>query len=942
MLVFPPFELDVADERLWKAGEELPLRRKPFAILRYLAEHPMRLVTQQELVDAVWGEVAMSDSVLRTHIRDLRRVLGEDLIETVVGRGYRFLVEVTGAAPAPVRDAGIPAPAIAGREDKLEILAAALREALAHRRQMVFLVGDAGIGKTTVVDALLEHAAPSATIARGACVEQYGAGEAYLPVLDALGRACRGAEGERIVAVLARHAPSWLTQLPGTVSDDQLAELQKKLQGVTQARMLRELADALEVLGTERPFVLALEDLHWSDTSTVELLAMLGRRREPARLLVIGTLRRTELPKAHPLARVIGELVSHRQAMQLALEPLPVAAVDRYLAQRFRGHAFPDGFAAALHTTTAGHPLFLVAMLDDLERRDLVRPIDGRWALAVPLAEVAARRPESVMQLIDIQVDRLGAAEQRVLEAASIAGATFASAAVAAALEVPLADVDAACELLADEHPYLRRLEAEAWPDGSLPSRYGFTHAIYQHAAAARVSPGAERQWRRRVAECLEAGHRAAPASIAAELAMHFDRAQLPAKALAYYVMAGERSIRRSGAADALRNLQRAQELVERLPEGIERDAAELGLLQHLGPTLMLTKASPTLATYQRASELASRLGAGPDLARALVGMLYSRTAHGDLREVGASAAPVLDVVQRTGDPALTGHVELTLATAASLRGRLDEAKNWADAIRSSFDAQSRRPVAWSDYLPDPCLVAYGVSSIVVWLLGFPDAALVHARAGLVAAESIQDPVSIVLLLWNMTMVHMWRGEAALVREIAERGLAIARRFDFELVRCRAEIVIPWASARLGDLPESPDALAISLSELRTFSVVEGVIVALPCIEIFVQAGLRAQALDEIERSLAIVREIDARALEPELLRLRGEIVKADDPGEARRCFTAALELAESQRSRSFALRAATSLARLGESRAELRRIYDTFTEGFDTGDLVEARALLA
>jgi len=949
-LVFPPFELDVTDERLWKAGAELSLRHKPFAILRYLAEHPRRLVTQQELVDAVWGQVAMSDSVLRTHIRDLRRVLGEDLIETVVGRGYRFLVEVTGGTPPPVRDAAIPAAisafAIAGREDQLQILAAVLRDALAHKRQTVFLAGDAGIGKTTVVDALLEHAAPQVTIARGACVEQYGAGEAYLPVLDALGRLCKGPESDRVVPVLARHAPTWLTQLPGVVSDERLAELQRKLQGVTQTRMLRELAGALEVLSAERPFVLVLEDLHWSDTSTVELIAMLGRQREPARLVVLGTLRRSDLPKTHPLARVMGELVSHRQAAQIALEALPIAAVEQYLAQRYRGHAFPVGFAATLHATTAGHPLFMVAMLDDLERRAVVQPIDERWALAMPLAEVAARRPESVTQLIDIQIDRLGAAEQRVLEAASIAGAVFAPVVVAAALEAPLAGVDEACELLADEHPYLRRLETEAWPDGSLQARYGFTHAIYQHAAAVRVSSTVERQWQRRIGECLEAGHRTAPAVIAAELAMHFDRAQLPAKASAYYVMAGERSMQRSGSEAALRNFERGRELALHAPEGAEREGAELRVLQHLAPVLYMAKALTTpelLATFQRTIELASRLGAESDLARALIVSLYARLTHGDLREIDASSAPVLDAVQRAGDPVLIETVDNALVSVAMIRGRLDEANHRLDAVYASLAARSYRPaLGKGGYLPDPYASACISSALITWLRGCPDAAMAHARAALAVGESIQDSYLMAPSLSAVSIVHMWRGETAAALDSAKRGLAIARRLEFKVLEYRAEIIVLWAAARSGDLPASSDQRWSLLSDLREFVRIGSTTFALPYIEACTCAGQRAKALEEIERSLAIADEIDERLSEPELLRLRGEIVKSDDPAEARRCFTAALELARSQHSRSFELRAAMSLARLGDARAELRRVYDTFTEGFDTSDLVEARALLA
>ena len=213
---------------------------------------------------------------------------------------------------------------------------------------------------------------------------------------------------------------------------------------------------------------------------------MLGRRREPGRVLVIGTLRRSEVAKTHPLGRVIGELVSHRQASTVALDALPVAAVAEYLAQRYRGHGFPPELAAALHATTAGLPLFVVAMLDDLERREALRPVDGRWTLAEALADVSARQPESVTQLIDIQIDRLGIADQRVLEAASVAGAVFATPAVARALDVPVPDVDAACELLANELPYLRHVDTETWRDGTLAPRFGFSHALYQQAALAR------------------------------------------------------------------------------------------------------------------------------------------------------------------------------------------------------------------------------------------------------------------------------------------------------------------------------------------------------------------------------------------------------------------------------------------------------------------------
>src|SRR5882724_6651953 len=199
VLSFSPFQLDVVDERLSKDGVELKLRRKPFAILKFLALNPKRLVTQDELIEAVWGKVVMSESLLRTHVRDLRSVVGDSIIETVIGRGYRFVADVHEIASHPGPDVAA-APSLVGRNDELAALRAHLDAALDRKRQLVFVTGRTGIGKTALVDALLEHAiAASALVARGVCVEQYGTGEAFLPVLSALGALCRGKHGDHVV-----------------------------------------------------------------------------------------------------------------------------------------------------------------------------------------------------------------------------------------------------------------------------------------------------------------------------------------------------------------------------------------------------------------------------------------------------------------------------------------------------------------------------------------------------------------------------------------------------------------------------------------------------------------------------------------------------------------------------------------------------------------------
>src|SRR5258707_1782423 len=241
MLSFPPFRLDLESERLWKDDDELRLRRKPFAILRHLVQNPQRLATHAEIVEAVWGKIAMSESLLRTHVRDLRRVLGEGIIETVVGRGYRFVAELKHvyvgdpglrASRAGTADAAKP---VVGRDQELESLRDALGSASDQRRTTVFLTGEAGIGKTTLVDHFLEEASVRTTllVGRGACVEQYGSGQAYLPVLDAIAGLCR--KGDRVIEIFSRHAPTWLVQMPALVRSEQLEALPPPPAGTTPA-----------------------------------------------------------------------------------------------------------------------------------------------------------------------------------------------------------------------------------------------------------------------------------------------------------------------------------------------------------------------------------------------------------------------------------------------------------------------------------------------------------------------------------------------------------------------------------------------------------------------------------------------------------------------------------------------------------------------------------
>jgi predicted ATPase len=330
---------------------------------------------------------------------------------------------------------------LVGREAELAQLHTWLDTALNGERQIVFVTGEPGIGKTTLIEAFLQRLESRVQrresegqkhpevrtldprsqtldtllwLGRGQCIEHYGAGEAYMPVLEALGRLCRDPEGKQLLDVLSRYAPTWLVQLPALLCAEDFERLQRKVQGATHERMLREMAEAVEVLTAERPLILCLEDLHWSDVSTLELLSVLARRQETVRLLVLGTYRPVEmLGNGHPLRAVKQELQLHQQCKELRLGFLTEADVVKYLRGRFPTKALgPSSFSAlarTIHQRTEGNPLFMINVVDYLSAQGVL----GESGETRPAVQIEV--PERIQQVIEKQLDRLTPEEQRVL-----------------------------------------------------------------------------------------------------------------------------------------------------------------------------------------------------------------------------------------------------------------------------------------------------------------------------------------------------------------------------------------------------------------------------------------------------------------------------------------------------------------------------------------------
>jgi DNA-binding winged helix-turn-helix (wHTH) protein len=383
---FGPFHLDLLQNRLWQEAQPIAIRPQALTVLRYLLLHADRLVTKAELFQHVWEGRHVTDTVLRGCIHAIRVALADtaatpQYLETMGRQGYRFRL---GWATPHLRAADTRP--VVGRQEEVEWLQACWVWARAGQRQFGVLSGEAGIGKSTVVDLFVDSLATQQEvgIGRGQCVDTFGDGEPYLPVLEALGQLGRSSHREALRTVLQRYAPTWLVQLPALLGDGERERLQRQLQGVTPARMLRELAEALDALTTTTPLVLVLEDLHWSDVSTVNVLTYLAQRRDAARLLLLGTYRPADVVvREHPLRGVLQELRGRGLCDELPLELLLPDDVGAYVAARLGGEV-TAALTALLYRQSEGNALFLVNLLEHLVEQGVVHQAGDQWTIRAP------------------------------------------------------------------------------------------------------------------------------------------------------------------------------------------------------------------------------------------------------------------------------------------------------------------------------------------------------------------------------------------------------------------------------------------------------------------------------------------------------------------------------------------------------------------------------
>jgi predicted ATPase/DNA-binding winged helix-turn-helix (wHTH) protein len=958
-----PLRLDTANAQIFRGEEPLRLGPKAFALLSYLAAHHGQLVTKEELFLRLWPDTVVSDGALAACIREIRRTLDDDsakprYIETVHWRGYRFIgaLERHGS----ITGAEALAPSFVGREMELDVLGSWLKKSKRGARQVVFVTGEAGIGKTTLVEAFLRRVAAEGAllVARGQCVEQYGPGEAYLPWLTMLGQITRELGKERLFALLRRYAPTWLVQLPWLVPPKEREPLQREALGATRERMLRELAEALEALAAEAPLGLVLEDLHWSDHSSLDLLSFIARRRESARLMIIATYRPVEvILSGHPLKAVKQELKMHRQCEELTLEFLTESDVALYLEARCPG--LPANLNSVIYRRTDGNPLFMVNVVDSLIARSAIVERGGRWELTTAPEDVEASVPDGLRQMIESQIERLHPDDQRVLGAASVAGAEFLDAVVAAGLGETVETVEERLDGIVRRGQFVVARGRQELPDGSATARYAFVHALYQNVLYERMTAGKRLTLHRRIGERMESAYGSRTGEIAAELAVHFERARDYDRAVNYLKLAGENAIRRSAYIEAIALLARGLDLLGKLPESAQRKQRELALHIPLGNALMASKGYASREVervYSRARELCRQVGETEQLFPTLYGLFafhLVRANHQTAYEIGKDFLPLAEREQSSAR--VVAH--RTLALPLLFLGKLVSAREHFEQIASLYDPRQHRSFAFQ-YGQDPGMAGLTFGSWARWLLGYPDQALEWNREAIAIARESSHPHSLAYALVFGAMFHQMRRDVRAVEEWADAAITLCDQIEMALWRGWAIAMRGWTLTERGALDEGIAQIQAGLDAVRATGAAtfDPYILALLA-EAGGSRGQLARGLTILDDALNAGERTGERYYEAEIYRLKGELLsrsgknkkKTPDPErEAEACFRRAIEIARGQQAKSLELRAVISLSRLLKAQGKAREarslpaeVYGWFTEGFDTSDLKEAKELL-
>jgi predicted ATPase len=908
---FGPFRAVPATGTLLRDGEPVALAPKAFETLLALLRHNGRLVTKDALMEAVWPDTFVEEGNLAFNISVLRKALGEGpdrrYVETVPRRGYRFVGGIR-TPSAPVAAAAAPATTrTVGRQAERAVLAGALDAARKGTGQLLCITGEPGLGKTTLVEGFLaETVAPSgARLLRGRCSERLVGAGAYLPFLEALDDLLAGEAADTAEPLLRTHAPSWHALV---------VRASVAVEAASQERLKHELLTFLQAMCRSSPVVLFVDDFHWADVSTTDLLAYLGHRVASLPLLLVVCYRASEMVlEKHPFPRVQLELRGRGACRELALGYLAAADVAAYLDAVFPRHAFAPAFAGFLHAKTEGNPLFVADVLHDLHKQGVIEKRGDGYALSKQVLEIERDLPESVRSVIERKIAQLDETGRKLLTAASIQGHEFDSTVLAAVVGLPIEEVEDRLESLERAHALIRRLAERELPDGALSLRCRFVHGLYQTALHATLSPARRASLALAVATELAARYGARADEISAQLAMQFETGRDFARATEFFTRAAATAVQVFAYPEVVNLARRGLSVLARLPAGPERDAREVQLQTLLGVALMSMEgfATPDVeAVYQRALELSRALGPSPQLFPVLGGLWLFHTIRARLATARELAETILARATEVGDPVLLAHANQTVGVTTMDRGELERSVAHFAASIEHYDPRRHRERA-VQYPFDPGVAARAALGRVLVPLGRPDSALARADEAIALARELGHPPSLGFALTFGAIVHYLRDEPAAAEARATETIALSREHGMAQSLGWGLFWQGWARTELGRADEGIAQMRGALDAYRRI----GSRISRPkflglLANALRRCGHREEALELLDEALAECRETGERYCEPELLLFRGraltDLHRGDD---ANAMLAASLASARDLGARWWVLRAAVELA---------------------------------
>jgi tetratricopeptide (TPR) repeat protein len=713
------------------------------------------------------------------------------------------LKSLPGAAPQPlsVFNAGAEqfqteSEVFIGREPEVKQMEEFLRQAVAGSGHVIFITGEPGIGKTTLADEFLRRARrqyPSVICARGRCVEQYGTGEAYLSFLDALGALLNGSVRERVIAALRSHAPTWCLQFPAVFGDrDAREQLQRETIGATRERMIREFGDALAALAANSAVVLLLEDLHWADPSSADLLRHLSQRIGDQRILIVGTFRPADLELSnHPLINYKREMQAHKLCAEIAPGLLQAEHVAGYLDARFTPHDFPPELAALIERKTEGHPLFATSLIQFLVERGDIARVNEHWTLRRPLEELDLEAPETVRGLLQKKLEALNDEDRRALMYASVEGEEFRSTVLAHLLGADELELEERLDRLVRSHRLLEQRGEEELPDGALTMRYRFVHVLYQNVLYEDLVSRRRILLHRQAGERLLAHYGEQASRIASQLAIHFERGRDFARAIEYLVEAGDNAARAWANAEAGEHYSRALGLVERLPAEAQAEwrltiCHKRGAVNHA-----LGRLDQALADFNCMLDEARAANAPEREGAALTALCHTLFFAHRLDEMGARAAEALEVAESSGNEALRAE---TLAFIGRRQGNLGNLTEARERLEESLFIAGRLN-------HQPALVV-GLN----WsgLLHFFQSEYARAEELLTEALSVsaelRDGFNVLYCLFFLGLTRAERGHITEAFAAFDEAREMAQRNGDRNQSVKIPNAIGWIHRELGDL----------------------------------------------------------------------------------------------------------------------------------------------